>query len=75
MLYINEKYVPADWIELAKENNATINVKFCNDCEYFDCDGIQPDHDIIHGRCMYLTPKPPYLRVKTTDFCNGDGMN
>ena len=52
--------------------NKGINVKFCRDCEGFECDGIQPEPGVIHGRCYFLTPEPPYLRVTENDFCNGD---
>lgn len=47
-----------------------INVCFCRNCKFFECDGIQPDPNIVHGRCLHLSEEPPFVRVNSSDFCS-----
>lgn len=51
-----------------------LKIRFCRDCKYFECDGIQPEPGVIHGRCLYYTTEPPYLRVTDKNFCNEDNI-
>ena len=55
---------------LKRHSEEAINVRFCRDCKFFECDGIQPDPNIVHGRCLHLSEEPPFVRVDSTDFCS-----
>lgn len=74
MKFISAKYVPSDWIKLAEENNATINVRFCRDCPLFEYDCVQPDPKVSYGWCRmsyYIVDDGDYAAdVTSNSFCN-----
>ena len=82
MKYISEKFVPADWIEQAEENNATINVRLCRDCKYFEREHPTIETDSDFGYCVYRTDFAVFDDELThwyfTDingFCREDNIN
>ena len=82
MKFINPKYVAADWVSFAEENNGVINVRFCRTCPLFEPDRIQYDPSITRGWCRrmsYYEPildneLPHYVYVNSNSFCNEDDI-
>ena len=82
MRYIYEAFVNSeDDIDNAKEQGGIINVRFCDECPFFESDGVQLDYPIIKGHCLrlsYTEPEegeyPYYVRVTANDFCNEDSI-
>lgn len=82
MKFINEKYVPSDWIKLAEENDGKIKVRFCRDCSLFEPCLHQYDPNITQGWCRrmsYYEPildneLPYYVYVNSNSFCNEDDI-
>lgn len=67
---LKEEVLTDEEFKYIKDNCTPINVHFCRDCKFFECDGIQPDQNIVHGRCLHLSEEPPFIRVNSTDFCS-----
>ena len=79
MKFISEKYVPAEWIQLAEENNSIVNIRLCRECPHFEREHPTIDSDGDLGFCTYRTdffvmddePINWYF-VNENDFCNED---